>query len=134
MLDERKERVINLLIQGEQITNIAKSMGLSRTSIYNWLEDTEFQNELDKRVREIKSQGNRIILNKLSACIDQLLTIALMGQSEKVRSDTAQYLVDRVLGKATTKIEQSITEQQQDKITQEDILNAIEQAKGQEVK
>lgn len=125
MLDDRKERAISLLIQGEQITNIAKSMGLSRTTIYNWMMDDEFRNELGKREQEIKTQGNRMILNKLNSCIDELLSIALSGDSEKVRSDTAQYLVDRVLGKPTSKIEQS-AEQNENNVSKDLVLDAIE--------
>lgn len=132
MLDDRKEKVIGLLIEGEQITNIAKIVGVSRQAIYNWLNDSEFKNELDTRLQEIKTQGNNMIVNKLSSCIDELLKIALTGRSEKVRSDTSQYLVDRVLGKATTKIEQT-TEQKGVNVSNDDILNAFDKVKGEDV-
>lgn len=123
MLDERKEKAITLLLQGEQVINIHKIVGVARSTIYDWLQDTEFKNELDTRRQEIKTRGNNMILNKLDSCVDELLKIALTGRSEKVRSDTAQYLVDRVLGKATTKIEQTTTEPEK-KVTK-DMLEEV---------
>lgn len=110
MLDERKEKAISMLIKGESITNIAVYLSISRQTVYDWINNKEFANELDKRRQEIKSQGNSFILSELRNCIDELLKIALKGESEKVRSDTAQYLVNRVLGTPTNKIEQTATE------------------------
>lgn len=105
MLDERKEKAIAMIISGESITDVAKLVGVYRSTIYDWLKDDEFKAELDKRRQEIIVQGNNIILNELGLYIKELKKIALKGSSEKSRIDASTYLVDRILGKTTTKIE-----------------------------
>ena len=124
MLDEKKEKVITLIMKGEQYVDIAKLTGVGRSTIYEWLKDSDFAAELDKRRQEIKTQGNNLILRELGSYIGELKRIALCGESEKVRSDTAQYLVDRVLGKTTTKIETN-TEQEGKNNVSKDMLEDV---------
>lgn len=122
MIDERKEMAITNLLKGEQITDVAKLVGVCRQTIYDWLENEEFKAELDRRRRDIVTQGNNLILNELCTYVRELKRIALCGKSEKVRADTAQYLVDRVLGKTTTKLE--VTDKDNQDAIDKDILDA----------
>ena len=105
MINERKEKVITLLIQGEKYVDIAKLVGINRLTIYNWLENEEFKAELNKRKQEISTQGNNIILTDISLYVGELKRIGLTARSERERSLACMYLVDRVLGKSTNKIE-----------------------------
>lgn len=97
-LDERKLEAIELLIKGENISNIATLVGVSRKTIYNWLEDVEFKAELNALTHDIKQQGKNRITNKLGNYLDEIESIALTGDSEKCRLDALQYLVNRVMG------------------------------------
>ena len=124
MIDERKEEAITLIIQGEQFIDIAKLVGIARSTLYDWMENKEFKTELDKRRQEIKVQGNNLILNELGSYIKELKHIALCDKSAKVRSDTAQYLVDRVLGKTTTKIETNVEQDNSNNVSK-DILKDV---------
>ena len=131
MLDEKKEKVITLIMKGEQYVDIAKLTGVGRSTIYEWLKDSDFAAELDKRRQEIKTQGNNLILRELGSYIGELKRIALCGESEKVRSDTAQYLVDRVLGKTTTKIETNAEQDSKNNVSKdilEDVFNESRKA------
>ena len=105
MLDERKERAITLLLEGNKPTNISIVVGCARQTIYEWLKNDEFATELDRRRQEIITSGNSMILNKLSKYIDGVDIIALDSESDKSRLDALTYLIDRVLGKTTTRIE-----------------------------
>ncbi|SKA99393.1 Helix-turn-helix of insertion element transposase [Caloramator quimbayensis] len=120
MLDERKEKAITLILSGEAITDVAKLVGVYRSTIYNWLEDEEFKAELDRRRQEIVKQGNALILAELKTYVMELRKMAVKGKSERNRLDALQYLIDRVLGKTTTKVEQIVTEDK-DKVN-DDIL------------
>ena len=104
MLNEKQVEVLQLHVEGENITNISKITGVTRQSIYNWMKDAEFKEELDKALDRAKSDANYKITSKLTNYIDELSRLALTAKSEKIRSDTLMYLVDRVLGKSTTKI------------------------------
>lgn len=129
MIDEKKERAITMILEGTPIIDIAKILGVNRGTIYNWLENEEFKNELGRRKQEIATQGNNLILSELSAYIKELKKIALHGKSEKVRSDTAAYLVNRILGNTTTKIEQTTEDKTTDKTSEADILAVFEDSK-----
>lgn len=120
MLDERKEKAITLILSGEAITDVAKLVGVCRQAIYNWLDDDEFKAELDRRRQEIVKQGNALILAELKTYVMELRKMALCGRSERNRLDALQYLIDRVLGKTTTKVEQVVVEDK-DKVN-DDIL------------
>ena len=108
MLNEKQVEVLQLHVEGENITNISKITGVTRQSIYNWMKDEEFKEELDKALDRAKSDANYKITSKLTNYIDELSRLALTAKSEKIRSDTLMYLVDRVLGKSTTKIESMV--------------------------
>lgn len=108
MLNEKQVEVLQLHVEGENITNISKITGVTRQSIYNWMKDAEFKEELDKALDRAKSDANYKITSKLTNYIDELSRLALTAKSEKIRSDTLMYLVDRVLGKSTTKIENMV--------------------------
>lgn len=124
MLDERKEKVITMMMEGNGITETAKIVGIARQTIYDWMELEEFKEELDKRRRDIVSKANNMILNKLTTCTDELIKIATEGKSEKVRSDTAAYLIDRILGKTTTKIETNVEQDNSNNVSK-DILKDV---------
>lgn len=106
-LDKRKIEAIELLVSGEKVSNIATLVGVSRKTIYNWLEDVEFKAELNALTHDIKEQGRSRITNKLDNYLEELERIALTSDSEKTRADALQYLINRVLGSpvAINKIE-----------------------------
>ena len=105
MLDERKERCITYILEGLPYTAIADLISCSRQSIYEWLKNDEFVTELNRRRQEIVVSGNNMILNKLSKYVNGVDAIALDSESDKSRLDALTYMIDRVLGKTTTRIE-----------------------------
>lgn len=82
MLDIRKEKAISLLIQGEQITVIAKKVCVSRNAIYDWLKNPEFTEEMDKRRNEIVTQSNAYIVANVQSNLEILRELAL-NKSDK---------------------------------------------------
>lgn len=104
-LTDNQKKFIDLYFTGDNMTNIAKRIGVSRQSCYKYLDNDEVKAEMDRRLTEIKSQADKKLKGKLDVYISKLEEIAFNGKSEKTRADTLQYLVDRVLGKTTTKVE-----------------------------
>lgn len=106
-ITDKQREFVDIYITGEKLTVIAKKLGVTRQSCYNWLNNDEVKNEIDKCLAEIKTQAGKKMGSKLDVYIDELEHIAFKGKSEKVRAGALQYLVDRVLGKTTTKLETS---------------------------
>lgn len=110
VLGEKHYKCINLLIEGNKITEISKMLPASRQAIYNWLDDEEFKAELDKQRQEIKKRGQDKILAKFDTYIDKIHNIAMNSSSDNVKLNALEFLVEHIIGKPTSKIEQSITD------------------------
>lgn len=104
-LDKRQMKAMDLLLSGETITDTAKIVGVERKTIYRWKEREDWNVEWNKRIREIKTEGNNRITNNLSKYVTELEKIAMTGNSEKNKVDALQYLINRILGSPTNKME-----------------------------
>lgn len=97
------------LLEGQNISQIAKSLKVSRQSIYNWLEDKEFITEMDRLRQQTINQAENKLNGKVATYLDELEALALdSGISEKVRADILKYLVNRTLGNTTAKTEVTV--------------------------
>lgn len=120
ILNKKHYKCIELLIQGLKYTEISKQVPCSRDSIYTWLKDDTFMDALDTCRQEIKTQGNNRILAKLDTYIDKIEDIAFNSVSDNVKLNALQFLYETVNGKATSKVDTTITDNR-DSNTVEDI-------------
>ncbi|NRT91505.1 helix-turn-helix domain-containing protein [Clostridium beijerinckii] len=109
-LNEKHYKCIELLIKGLKYTEIAKKVPCSRTAIYDWLDDEDFIFALGKSRQEIKNQSNNRILAKLETYIDKIEELAFNSSSDSVKLNALQLLYEAINGKATSKVEQTVTE------------------------
>ncbi|MCQ2016790.1 phBC6A51 family helix-turn-helix protein [Clostridium butyricum] len=113
MIDKQKSEAINYLVEGLKTREeIAKIIGVGERTLYRWLKDTEFKAECQKRAElfenDLLRESQSILKHKLGSAIDNIVEIANNPKiKEETRLKANQYLVDRVLGNTTTKIEQS---------------------------
>ena len=127
-LGEKQYKVMELIIQGETISDIAKMMKVSRGTIYNWLDDENFKADLNKQRQEIKDASKERINANIGMYIGELHKIATTSQSEKARIEASVYLLNRVLG-TPTRVQQDITEdtnKEDNSINIDDIVQGIE--------
>lgn len=105
-LGKRQYLAIQYILEGKQITDIAKALGVARQTIYNWLDDEEFKTEVDTLRQEIQTSSKEHVMNGIKLYIDEIEELALNKEtSPKVRADLLKYLVNRVWGNTTTKVE-----------------------------
>ena len=124
MLDDRKILAIQYLAEGEKPkTEIAKLVGISRQTVYDWLDDDEFKAELDRRLQQRKVLVEKIIDSKLEEAVKSLWELAKTTKNARVKAQTLQYLIDRALGKATSKLEVEAVQQKSANVD-DDILEA----------
>ena len=55
-LDARQSRVIDLLLTGLPVTQVARMSGVGRRTIYDWLDDQAFRDHLQERRREVSGR------------------------------------------------------------------------------
>ncbi|BBK77329.1 hypothetical protein CBU03nite_40300 [Clostridium butyricum] len=113
MIDKQKSEAINYLVEGLKTREeIAKIIGVGERTLYRWLKDTEFKAECQKRAElfenDLLRESQSLLKHKLGSAIDNIVEIANNPKiKEETRLKANQYLVDRVLGNTTTKIEQN---------------------------
>ncbi|WP_368236406.1 helix-turn-helix domain-containing protein [Clostridium perfringens] len=127
ILAEKHLKAIDLIIEGKNLTDISRILKVSRTSIYNWLKDKEFNNELNKRKQEIKSKGMDKMLCELELHLNNISNLALNSASDAVRLNASSFYVEHVLGKATTKIEATTDSKEDEKdMNMDEILAQVD--------
>ena len=131
-LTEKHYRCIEYILKGYQFTDIAKKVPCCRQTIYTWLNDKEFKAELDRCRLEIKKQAENKVLDEVSTYIDKIKDLAFSSDSDNVKLNALELLLERSLGKVTTKVEQTVKEDnKEDAITDldsmlEDIQKEVE--------
>ena len=133
VLNEKQMQAIELIAKGETLTDVARIIGASRTSVSTWKNKNElFKAELDKYVQGMKDGVDKRIMNNINPLIDRAIRIALKGKSDKTSLDAIIYLLNRVLGTPTNKT-QDITDTDKEDNTV-DINSLLEEIKEEKPK
>ncbi|SHK42061.1 phBC6A51 family helix-turn-helix protein [Desulforamulus aeronauticus] len=129
MLDDKKVRCIEMLVQGELTkTEIAKRLQIDRTTIYNWLDNKEFMAELDKRLQEIKTLGEKEFNAKLLKAIDEYWYLIQTTKDSRTKEKALSYWIDRSLGKTVSQFNINATAKQENAdIKPEDLEKEFEE-------
>lgn len=108
MVTYEQSEVIDLIIQGRTIVDIAKTLGINRQTVYNWLAKDEVKAELSARQGDIRGKAKNKIMSKVDRYIQNLQKLAT-SSNPNVALSANKYLLDRILGSVTseTKIEKT---------------------------
>lgn len=121
MLDERQLKVCELLAIGTPAIEIAKVVGISRTSVYDWKKFPEIKARLEELEQDFISATKSAVVGYGPKAVSLLKDLAENADSEKVRLDAVSKLIDKVVSNAT-KVE--ITDGRDDKDNvSDDVLN-----------
>lgn len=108
MLDGRKMKLIEAKLQypTAKSSELAKMVGISRQSVWEWLtKDAEVKAELDRRLQTINHNANMHLRAQTDDLMNEMLRLALDPKTEaRVKSGALQYLLDRSMGRATEQI------------------------------
>nr|DAE09600.1 MAG TPA: helix-turn-helix domain protein [Siphoviridae sp. ctDtx1] len=126
-LNDKQIKAIELLVQGESISDVAKIIGASRTTVSTWKNKDElFKAELDKSLQALKSDVETQIMNNINPLTAKLIKIALKSNSDKTSLDAVIYTLNRVLGTPTNKIQDINNDNSKNEIVDiDDMLNDI---------
>lgn len=105
VITQQQHDMITMLIQGENITDIAKRLKVNRNTIYAWKGKDHIRAELDKRKQELISQGNQVILKDLDTYINNIKALANDKTDKRVCLAANQYLINRIFGNPTSSID-----------------------------
>lgn len=100
--------MIDLLLQGEQITDIAKIVGVNRSTIYVWKDKSYIKAELDRRRQDLKKTAHNLITRDICTYVDNIKDLANNSTDQRVRLQANKYLIDQCLGSPTAAKEETI--------------------------
>ncbi|CAB1255392.1 Helix-turn-helix domain-containing protein [Clostridiaceae bacterium BL-3] len=102
VLNEKQEKMISMIIQGETIAAIARSVNVTRSTIYSWLNKDNIKAELNRRRQDIVNEGNNYILKDVKSYIDKIKELAKDKSDKRTCLAANQYLLNRVYGNTTS--------------------------------
>ncbi|MCY6958851.1 helix-turn-helix domain-containing protein [Clostridium brassicae] len=105
VLTVKQSDMVTMLIEGENITDIAKKLSVTRNTVYSWMSKDNVKAELDRRKRELANQGNQMILKDLTTYIGNIKELANDNSDKRVCLAANQYLINRIYGNPTNVVE-----------------------------
>jgi len=119
---ENVERFINMIVLGVGRTEIEKEIGIKPSTYYSWLACGEIIDEIEKRRIEIKDEGMRYIKGRYKKYLSNLDKLANNFEDKRSCLAANQFLIEKMDGKNTTKLEITEREIIVD-IVDDDVLN-----------
>ncbi|MDX5476486.1 MAG: helix-turn-helix domain-containing protein [Bacillaceae bacterium] len=106
LLTQQQQAAASLLANGSMEKQaIAKYIGISRTTLYQWMKNDNFNAEVDRLKHEIKVFGQEIIAGKLAEAVSKYWNLIESTDNQRVKAEGYQYFINRNLGKPTSKLE-----------------------------
>lgn len=109
IIDTNKDRMIDLLLSGVAVSEIAKVLNVSRQTIYAWKEITEVKAELERRRTHIKKTAQDKIISNVTTCIENMYDMANQKTDQRVRFQANKYIIDQALGSPSSSNKEQIT-------------------------
>lgn len=106
-INEIQSKVIDLILEGHKMTEIAKETGVYRSQLYRWLDKSEFKAELEARRARLRKSANDKITGQINTLADEMLKLATTSSDQRVKLQAIKYLMDRALGTPTATKEDS---------------------------
>lgn len=97
-VNELQSKVIDDILEGKKMTEIAKENGLYRSILYRWLKDDAFKAELEARRAQLRKSASDKITGRVSNLVDKMLDLADNSTDNRVKYNAIKYLLDRTLG------------------------------------
>lgn len=105
MIDLRKEKAIVEIVNGSTMVDAAKVAGISRTTLYTWLDDPEFKAELEAKQKMVADEVQSFISNNTLKYVQALHNLAMNTADKRTALTALTTLLDRSLGKVASKNE-----------------------------
>lgn len=108
-INEIQSNVIDLILEGHKMTEIAKETGIYRSQLYRWLDKEEFKAELESRRAQLRKSAKDKITGQVNSLADEMLKLAMNSTDPRVKLQAIKYLMDRALGIPTATKEDTNT-------------------------
>lgn len=101
IITKEQDIMIDMILQGETISDIAKSIGCTRQSIYNWKDKAHIKAEIEARRQDLKKTAHNVIIRDVCTYVENIKELANKSTDQRVRLQANKYLIDQCLGSPT---------------------------------
>jgi len=109
IIDASKDKMIDMLLSGISIAEIARKLNVSRQTIYVWKSEGIVMAELETRRQQLKKTAQNKIASDICTYIDNMKQMANQKTDNRVRFQANKYLIDQYLGSPTAAKEEAKT-------------------------
>ncbi|TCN25493.1 phBC6A51 family helix-turn-helix protein [Mesobacillus foraminis] len=132
-LNNQQQAAAQLLAQGTlEKQEIAKRVGISRTTLYHYMKQAKFIAEVDRLKQDFKTFGKGLVESKLTDAVNGYWKLLEQSNNDMVRAKGYEFFIERSLGKLTNSHTIS-TEVTNIKQVDEDILEAEQEQWAKEL-
>lgn len=129
-ITQEQNQMIDLLMEGKNISAISRILNKSRPTIYNWLSFEEIQSEIQFRKSERRNSAKDRISSEVDQSITNIVDIANNCTDPRVRFQANKYLVDQCLGVPGTAREEVEDKQTNNDTDMNSLLAELEEIKN----
>ena len=90
---DRKEKAILALLDGATILETSVQAGVSKKTLFKWLQELEFQQRLEQEKNNIRDKDINLLKSTLGDAI-KTVRVLLRSQSESVRLEASRTLLE----------------------------------------
>lgn len=108
ILSKQQSDMIDMILEGNTMTDIAKEIGVHRSTLYVWKDLDFVRAELEERRRQLRKAARDKITGRVNKCLDNLIDMADNSTDQRVKYNANKYLLDQCLGAPATVKEEKI--------------------------
>ena len=101
----QQDKMIDMLVAGENIAEIARRLNVARSTIYDWKSKPVIIAELEQRRADLKKTAQNKIVSDVSTCIDNMYAMANQKTDQRVRYQANKFIIEMALGKASNTVQ-----------------------------
>ena len=109
------ETFMTMVLLGKSVPEICEEIGFKRQTYYSWLDDIKIVKELDKRRQELYTEGQNFIKGRYKKYLENIDNACNDMSDKRTFLQANIYMIDKLDGKATSKLD--VTMSEQDSIT-----------------
>lgn len=106
VVTREKDLMIDLLLSGEKIAEIARRCNVSRATIYAWKMEPLVVAELEHRRELLKKAAQGKIISKVNDCVENMYMMAMSSKDHRVKFQANKFIIEHALGKPATSSEE----------------------------
>ncbi len=126
---ENVERFITMVLLGCDSSDIAKEIGIARSTYYSWFYDKDILAELDKRRNEIKDEGLAYIKARYKRYLKNIDDLCNDRTDRRTCLAANQFMIEKMDGKNTARLEVADDREDQDEVNVLDELSKLDKDK-----